>query len=68
MKQHILIISLLFAGLTFAENTAKSNIYKKSSSDLSNPLINEPLPVQMESKYVTDRSQWGRLIFDRDKV
>ncbi len=68
MKQHILIMSLLFAGLTFAENTAKSNIYKKSSSDLSNPLINDPLPVQMESKYVTDRSLWGRLIFDRDKV
>ena len=30
--------------------------------------INDPLPVQMESKYVTDRSLWGRLVFDRYKV
>ena len=68
MNQLILIVSLLFAGLTFAGNTAESNLYKKSSSDLSNSLINDPLPVQMESKYVTDRSLWGRLIFDRYKV
>ena len=68
MNQLILIVSLLFAGLTFAGNTAESNLYKKSSSDLSNSLINDPLPVQMESKYVTDRSLWGRLFFDRYKV
>ena len=30
--------------------------------------IKNPLPVQMESKYVTDRSLWGSLIFDRNKV
>ena len=68
MNQLILIVSLLFAALTFVGNTAESNLYKKSSSDLSNSLINDPLPVQMESKYVTDRSLWGRLIFDRYKV
>ena len=31
-------------------------------------VLKDPLPVQMESKYVTDRSLWGRLVFDRDKV
>ena len=31
-------------------------------------VIKDPLPVQMESNYVTDRSLWGRLIFDRNQV
>ena len=68
MKQLILIFGLLIPVLAFAGNFAESNLYKKSSGDVSNPLRNDPLPVQMESKYVTDRSLWGRLIFDRDKV
>lgn len=68
MNQLILIFSLLLAGLTFVGNTAETSLYKKSSADASNALINDPLPVQMESKYVTDRSLWGRLIFDRNKV
>ena len=68
MKQLILIFGLLIPVLTFAGNSAETNKYKKSSIELSNPIINDPLPVQMESKYVTDRSLWGRLIFDRYKV
>jgi hypothetical protein len=68
MKQLILIFGLLIPVLTFAGNFAETNKYKKSSIELSNPIINDPLPVQMESKYVTDRSLWGRLVFDRYKV
>ena len=68
MNQLILIFSLLLAGLTFVGNTAETSLYKKSIADASNALINDPLPVQMESKYVTDRSLWDRLIFDRNKV
>ena len=68
MKQLILIFSLLIPVLTFAGNSVEANKYKKSSIELSDPIINDPLPVQMESKYVTDRSLWGRFIFDRYKV
>ena len=68
LKQLILIFGLLIPVLAFAGNFAETNKYKKSSIELSNPIINDPLPVQMESKYVTDRSLWGRLVFDRYKV
>ena len=68
MKKLVLLASLLVAFAPSAKNPTELNKYQKSNSGLSERVIANPLPVQMESKYVTDRSLWGRLIFDRDKV
>ncbi|MBC8227621.1 MAG: hypothetical protein H8E74_10920, partial [Gammaproteobacteria bacterium] len=53
MKKIILISIMLLSSYGFISTQAN---------------IKNPLPVQMESKYVTDRSLWGSLIFDRNKV
>jgi ketosteroid isomerase-like protein/catechol 2,3-dioxygenase-like lactoylglutathione lyase family enzyme len=68
MKQLISVFSLLIPVMTLAGDSAGTNKYENSNKGLSSPVINDPLPIQMESKYVTDRSLWGRLIFDRNKV
>jgi len=68
MKQLICIFGLFIPFLAVAVDSADTDKYKNSNTGLSNAVINDPLPVQMESKYVTDRSLWGRLIFDRNKV
>jgi hypothetical protein len=39
--------------------------YPEPGSGLSEHVTAHPLPVQAESMYVTDRSRWGRLVFDR---
>ena len=51
-----------------AENSIELNKYPESSSSLSDSATANPLPVQMESMYVTDQSRWGQLIFDRTEI
>ena len=64
----IYIFGFLIPFLVVAGDSADTDKYKNANTGLSNSVINDPLPVQMESKYVTDRSLWGRFIFDRYKV
>ena len=68
MKQLICVFGLLIPVMTVAGESAGTKKYENTNTGLSNPIISDPLPIQMESKYVTDRSLWGRLIFDRNKV
>ena len=68
MKQLICVFGLLIPVMTVAGDSAGTKKYENTKTGLSNPIISDPLPIQMESKYVTDRSLWGRLIFDRNKV
>ena len=68
MKQLICVFGLLIPVMTVAGESAGTKKYENTITGLSNPIISDPLPIQMESKYVTDRSLWGRLIFDRNKV
>jgi ketosteroid isomerase-like protein len=68
MKKLVLLASLLVAFAASAKNLTELNKYQRSSSGLSESVIANPLPVQMESMYVTDQSRWGQLIFDRGEV
>ena len=48
--------------------TAGGPSYPEPGSGLSAAITANPLPVQMESTYVTDPDRWGRLLFDRNDV
>lgn len=59
MRKIIIILTPFFVISTLLGSEVQPQVSDHSSS--------KPLPVQMESKYVTDRSLWGQLIFDRSK-
>ncbi|MFQ6007232.1 MAG: DUF4440 domain-containing protein, partial [Woeseia sp.] len=48
-----------------ADDSVELRRYPEPGSGLSEAVTANPLPVQTESKYVTDRTRWGRLLFDR---
>ncbi|MFQ5549436.1 MAG: hypothetical protein ACE5FV_14170 [Woeseia sp.] len=51
-----------------ADDSLELRRYPEPGSGLSEAVTANPLPVQRESKYVTDRSRWGRLVFDRSGI
>lgn len=64
----VFIILFFVACVPPAENSIELNKYPESSSSLSDSATANPLPVQMESMYVTDQSRWGKLIFDHAEI
>lgn len=48
-----------------ADDSTELNRYPEPGSGLSEHVTANPLPVQTESMYVSDRSRWGQLVFDR---
>ena len=66
-QMRVLAFALMFivACAPPADDSTELNRYPEPSSGLSEHVTANPLPVQAESMYVTDRSRWGQLVFDR---
>ena len=56
---------IIIIGLLIFYNKGTEN---SQPPDFSNPPNDSPLRVQMGSKYVTDKSLWGNLIFNKERV
>ena len=63
-----LAILTLVACTPPTDDAIELNRYPEPGSGLSDTVTDNPLAVQTESKYVTDQSRWGRLIFDRGEI
>ena len=56
---------IIIIGLLIFYNKGTEN---SQPPDFNNPPNDSPLRVQMGSKYVTDKSLWGNLIFNKERV